>query len=88
MADELIFRATFPGGNGEKFIDFCFSSIDPHIADVGYGAYKFDVHSDIDTVQDSDEYDNVSLWAALVRADNCMLNRYGGELYRDNFLSL
>lgn len=43
------------------------------------------VHSDIDTVQDSDEYDNVSLWAALVGADNCMLNRYGGELYRDNF---
>lgn len=85
MADELIFRATFPGGNGEKFIDFCFSATDPHIADAGYGAYKFDVHSDIDTVQDSDEYENVSLWAALVGADNSMLNRYGGELYRDNF---
>ncbi len=85
MADELILEADFPGGNGERFIDFCFSSTVPHIAEVGYGAYKFDVHSDIDTIQGSDRYENVSLWAALVGADNCMLNRYGGELYRDNF---
>ena len=85
LADDLIFSASFSGGNGTQFIDFCKSSIDPSPWKSEYTPYKFDIHSDIDTVQGADEFENVTLWAALVGADNCMINRYGGELYRDNF---
>ena len=84
MADMLITFATFPGGNAGDFMDFCFSSIEK--ADLpGYEYYKFEGYSDIQTSLGSDELINTTLWAAMIGADNCLKNRYGGELYRDNF---
>ena len=47
-------------------------------------AQRFTWYSDIDTVA-SAEYIGKSLTAALIGEDNCVLNRWGGELYRDNF---
>lgn len=84
MADMLITFATFPGGDANAFMDFCFSSIEK--ADLpGYEYYKFEGYSDIQTSLGSDELVNTTLWAAMIGADNCLKNRYGGELYRDNF---
>jgi phage minor structural protein len=84
MADMLITFATFPGGDAARFMDFCFSSVFP--ADLpGYEYYSFEGYSDIRTVLGPDELVNTSVWAAMVGADNCLKNRYGGELYRDNF---
>ena len=84
MADMLITFATFPGGDAARFMDFCFSSVFP--ADLpGYEYYSFEGYSDIRTVLGPDELVNVTVWAAMVGADNCLKNRYGGELYRDNF---
>ena len=84
MADMLITFATFPGGDAARFMDFCFSSVFP--ADLpGYEYYSFEGYSDIHTVLGPDELVNTTVWAAMVGADNCLKNRYGGELYRDNF---
>ena len=84
MADMLITFATFPGGDAARFMDFCFSSVFP--ADLpGYEYYSFEGYSDIRTVLGPDELVNTTVWAAMVGADNCLKNRYGGELYRDNF---
>lgn len=84
MADMLITFATFPGGNASDFIDFCFTNIEK--ADLpGYEYYKFEGYSDIQTELGSSELTNTTLWAAMIGADNCLKNRYGGELYRDNF---
>ncbi len=84
MADMLITFAAFPGGNASAFMDFCFSSIEK--ADLpGYEYYKFEGYSDIQTSLGGDELVNTTLWAAMIGADNCLKNRYGGELYRDNF---
>lgn len=84
MADMLIINETFRGGNAEAFIDFCFSRYDK-VGVPGYEYYQFEGHSDIDTVCDASDYINTTVWAAMVGADNCLINRFGGELYRDNF---
>lgn len=84
MADQLITFATFPGGDAARFMDFCFSSVE-QASLPGYEYYTFEGYSDIRTVLGQDEIINTTLWAAMVGADNCLKNRYGGELYRDNF---
>lgn len=45
---------------------------------------RFTYTTDITTVT-SAEYQNKSLTAALIGADNCFVKRWGGSLYRDNF---
>ena len=85
MADDLIQRAVFEGGNAQQFLDFCFENGVMKTDDHYHIPYKFEYYSDIDTVKSGDEYINTSLWAAIVGVDNCLLNRYGGELYRNNF---
>lgn len=84
MTDMLLLVETFRGGNAEAFIDFCFSK--RYNAELpGYEYYRFEGHSDIETICGPSEYINTSVWAAMVGADNSLINRYGGELYRDNF---
>lgn len=84
MADMLIAFASFTGGNANDYIDFCFTNVE-RVDLPGYDYYKFEGYSDIQTITGSEELINTTLWAAMVGADNCLKNRYGGELYRDNF---
>lgn len=85
MAAQIIRQATFGVGTASQFIDFAFSSVDEPFYSEGLQAYEFEGYSDISGVSGETELVNCSLWAAIVGADNCLLNRYGGELYRDNF---
>ena len=85
MAAQIIRQATFGGGTASQFIDFAFSSVDEPFYSEGLQAYEFEGYSDISGVSGETELVNCSLWAAIVGADNCLINRYGGELYRDNF---
>lgn len=84
MADMLITFATFPGGDASDFMDFCFSAVEK-AGLPGYEYYEFEGYSDIRTESGTNEIINTSLWAAMIGADNCLKNRYGGELYRNNF---
>ena len=85
LADELITFAEFEGGDGNAFIDFAFSNVIEGASEGPYAPYKFEGYSDIDTIQPPDSFVNTTLWGAFVGVDNCMKNKYGGELYRDNF---
>lgn len=85
MAAQIIRQATFGGGTASQFIDFAFSSVDEPFYSEGLQAYEFEGYSDISGISGETELVNCSLWAAIVGADNCLINRYGGELYRDNF---
>lgn len=91
MADDLIERAEFGGGNAMEFMDFCMTKskinpdADPDPDDCYYKPYEFECYSDIETIQPGSEYVNTTLWGAIVGVDNCIINRYGGELYRNNF---
>ncbi|MCM1133585.1 MAG: CAP domain-containing protein [Ruminococcus flavefaciens] len=94
MADDLIENAEFKGGNAQDFIDFCFQKaaviwdeeeIAKHPEAYFQKPYVFTGMSDIDTVLGGDKYVNTTLWGAIAGVDNCLLNRYGGEIYRDNF---
>jgi phage minor structural protein len=84
MTDMLLEKGTFQGGTAQTFIDFCFTNY-KRVGVPGYEYYQFEGYSDIDTVRDVSEYVNTSVWAAMIGADNSLINRYGGELYRDNF---
>lgn len=85
MAAQIIRQATFPGGTAAQFIDFAFSSVDEPFYSEGLTPYRFEGYSNIAENLGETELVNCSLWAAIVGADNCLINRYGGELYRDNF---
>ena len=85
MAAQIIRQATFGGGTASQFIDFAFSSVDEPFYSEGLQSYEFEGYSDISGISGETELVNCSLWAAIVGADNCLINRYGGELYRDNF---
>lgn len=85
MAAQIIRQATFTGGTAAQFIDFAFSSVDEPFYSEGLTPYRFEGYSNIAENLGETELVNTSLWAAIVGADNCLINRYGGELYRDNF---
>ena len=87
LGDLLIEDEEFEGGNAQDFIDFCAakSRIESEVDDCFYKEYEFTVTSDIKKVIEGDKYVNISYMAALIGADNCLVNRYGGEIYRDNF---
>ncbi|MBP5378328.1 MAG: phage tail protein [Ruminococcus sp.] len=57
------------------------------VPDTEYQGYTFDLHSDISISEGelSLEIRDQSYLAALIGADECFINRIGGELYRDNF---
>ncbi len=94
MADDLIENATFEGGTAQNFIDFAFSKavtpfdekyFEEHPDDYYHKPYVFTGYSDIETFLDGCDYTNTSLLGAIKGVDNCLVNRYGGELYRNNF---
>lgn len=90
MNDMIIEDAEFDGGNAQDFIDFCminsyfdYGGDEEH--NLFYKEYEFAVTSDISTILKGDKYVNISVMGALIGTDNCLVNRYGGEIYRDNF---
>ncbi|MBP5431605.1 hypothetical protein [Ruminococcus sp.] len=88
LADELIVQATFPGGDGQQFLQFCFDNrINPPQIDhdIYQEPYNFSYFSDMPLNQAENELVNASVWGAVVGIDNCMVNTYGGEVYRNNF---
>lgn len=88
LADDLIIQATFPGGDGQQFLEFCFNNRinPPHIDhDIYQEPYKFSYFSDLPISPAENEIVNASVWGAIVGIDNCMVNVFGGEVYRNNF---
>lgn len=86
MAGQLLWESKFEGGTAVDFLNFAFNNtVEPWLPGQGLQHYEFDFSTDITAESGADEYNNTSLWAAMVGADNCFLNKYGGELYRNNF---
>lgn len=85
MSAQLIWDAQFEGGTATDFLNFAFNNVVHPWLPGNLGFYDFRFSTDIATTSGADEYKNTSLWAAMVGADNCFLNKYGGELYRNNF---
>lgn len=85
LADRLIEDAVFPGGNAQNFLNFAEAQCFESWTGTYYKPYEFDISSDITDVKGETSFTNVTLWSAIVSADNSCISRYGGELYRDNF---
>lgn len=86
MAGQLIWESSFEGGTATDFMNFAFNNtVDPWLPEQGIQHYHFTANTDINVESGADEYNNVSLWAAMVGADNSFMHKYGGELYRNNF---
>lgn len=85
LADRLIEDAVFAGGNAQSFLNFAESCCFESWTGSFYKPYEFSLSSDITGTQGETSFTNVTLWAAIVSADNGCISRYGGELYRNNF---
>lgn len=86
MADDLIEHGIFNGGTGQQFINWAFNAkVHWNPLDYYHKPYDFTGYSDCDEIAGVDEYENVTLWGAIAGVDNCMINRFCGEIYRDNF---
>lgn len=83
LADESCFDFEFPGGTPAQFISEARAHLYPS---TGYEPpYNFSISAHGDTTLPPDKFAPASLLALLVGLDNSLLNRLGGELYRDNF---
>ena len=83
LADTMIFATSPDGLNGYWFINFCFSN--QSIPDPALAGYDFGYYSDITDTTSSFTAYGISIAASLIGVDDCMINRLGGELYRNNF---
>ena len=83
LADESCFDFEFSGGTPAQFVTEARSHLYPS---TGYSPpYQFNISAPGDTVLPADKFAPASFLALLVGLDNSLLNRIGGELYRDNF---
>lgn len=83
LADESCFDFEFSGGTPAQFISEARAHLYPS---TGYEPpYNFSISAHGDTTLPPDQFSPASLLALLVGLDNSLLNRLGGELYRDNF---
>ena len=86
MNDPLLTREKFPGGQAQAYLDFCMTHTIPYRGVYEENnVYKFTGNTDITKSYDGFDIVNTTLSGALIGADNCFLNCYGGELYRNNF---
>jgi hypothetical protein len=88
LADERIGEITMPAGNASQFIDFVQSSTLSKIgifAGQFFDPYEFSIYTDFQDVHGEVNWFNVSVLGTLIGEDECFINTYGGELYRDNF---
>lgn len=83
LNDKLIIDARPTACNGKQAIEWVMTHIYKYEYDL-FNEYSYQYNSDIETINTA-YYQNMSPVSALLGADNCFLNRWGGELYRDNF---
>lgn len=84
LNDRLLTDVRPENKNGVEFIDWIFNHIYEDDPEHYYPQFTFAYDSDITDTATS-YFLGTSVTAALLGADNCFLNRLGGELYRDNF---
>lgn len=83
LNDKLLHDVRPENKNGQEFISWVMTHIFNDSQDE-YHEYEFSYSSDIKDTATS-YFQSVSPVAAFIGADNCFINRLGGELYRDNF---
>lgn len=73
-----------PVRTGKEYMD---QLMRDRVPDTEYQGYSFDIHSDISVTEGemSGEVRDQTYLGALIGNDDCFVNRFGGELYRDNF---
>ncbi|MDE5772750.1 MAG: hypothetical protein K2I06_14210 [Ruminococcus sp.] len=85
LADRLIYNKTPENLNAHGFINFLMNArVDAENRD-GYDEYQYQYNSDISKTIDKIEISNASVAGSLIGTDNCFVNLFGGELYRNNF---
>lgn len=85
LADRLLYNKTPENLNGHEFINFLMNArVDAENRD-GYDEYQYQYNSDIFKTIDKIEISNASVAGSLIGTDDCFVNLFGGELYRNNF---
>lgn len=80
--NRILIRESFPNTlSGKSALDVIINS-DWHGNE--HKDYPFSYSSNIQTARTA-YYENISLTSALIGADQCFVNRWGGKLYRDNY---
>lgn len=84
LNDKLLEDVRPENKNGLEFIDWIMTHTYNDDPDGYYPQYNFSYNSDIvDTA--TSYFIGSSVTGALLGEDNCFVNRFGGEIYRDNF---
>ena len=84
LNDRLLVDVRPENKNGADFIDWIMTHTYNDDPNNYYPKFTYGYDSDIEQTATS-YFIGVSVTAALLGADNCFLNRLGGEIYRDNF---
>jgi len=85
LADTLIMDLTLNSLNGFNFIYSLIHGQFHYGQPSGYDTYDFNYYSDIQDACGTVQMENTSVAGALIGTDNCFVNTFGGELYRNNF---
>jgi phage minor structural protein len=88
LAHRLVKNCTVDGLDGQGALNHLYASIFNNNQDAQYGyiyEYSFNYYSDITSTVAAATYEMASPVACLIGEDNSIVNRLGGELYRDNF---
>ena len=84
LNDKLLEDVRPENKNGPEFIDWIMTHMYNDDPDGYYPQYTFSYDSDILNTATS-YFIGSSVTGALLGEDNCFVNRFGGEIYRDNF---
>ncbi|MGN0594816.1 MAG: phage tail spike protein [Hominimerdicola sp.] len=88
LADKLIISCDVSGKNGQEALDAIHNSIYDDDPEGAYTEFYFTHYSDITELYinaDSEAFELTSPAACILAEDNSIINRFRGELYRDNF---
>lgn len=84
LNDKLLVDVRPENKNGHDFIEYVMTNTYNDDPDHYYPQFDFTYNSDIVNTATS-YFIGTSVTGALLGADNCFVNRLGGEIYRDNF---
>lgn len=84
LNDKLLVDVRPENKNGHDFIEYVMTNTYNDDPDHYYPQFDFTYNSDIVNTATS-YFIGTSVTGALLGADNCFINRLGGEIYRDNF---
>lgn len=86
LSHKLIKECDISGMAGQQALDTIMASVFDDDIDGAYHMYDFSRYSDITSVANNETvYKLTSPVACFIGEDNCIINRLGGQLYRDNF---